>query len=67
MFRVLPGLEYIGNDMNKHLGANAKYQSKKGPSQVTGMEKYGDMVIIGNSNQFVPYCVLHFESGIRKK
>ena len=55
VFKVLPGKEYIGSDCNAHTGPNARFQSRK--VQATG--EYGQILVIDNTEQFVPYCVLH--------
>ena len=54
VFKVLPGKEHTGSD-NAHTGPNARFQSKK--VQATG--EYGQILVIDNTEQFVPYCVLH--------
>ena len=125
MFKVLPGNEYVGREMNLHYGPNAQFQSKKLPAnsgasganfnlaplnpmfnyannvafnnvtlnynvlpQVPPPKKnkkqkrhqpqpqlqaqqpqpqvqnhqnseYGDMLIVADNNQFVPYCIIH--------
>ena len=62
VFKVLNGKEYVGSNHNDHVGQNAKFQSKKVPSSSTIVNKaqgYGDMLIVENNEQFVPYCVLH--------
>ena len=55
VFKVLPGKEYIGSDEHSYTGPNARFQSKK--VQATG--EYGQILVIDNTEQFVPYCVLH--------
>ena len=48
--------------MNQHHGSNAKYQSKKVECHppIEGMEEYGNMLIIANNQQFIPYCQINF-------
>ena len=61
MFKALPGNEYIGGQANLHYGPNARFQSKKLPSHLVDENKKdcGDMVIIADNQQFMPYCVIH--------
>ena len=62
VFKVLNGKEYVGSNYNDHVGPNAKFQSKKVPSSSTianNAQGYGDMLIVENNEQFVPYCVLN--------
>ena len=61
VFKALPGNEYVGSSMDAHCGQNAKFQSKK----LQNLDKsptatgYGDMLIIENNEQFLPYCVIN--------
>ena len=60
MFKALPGNEYVGNSQKEHFdGPKAKFQSKKivGRNGQSKTESYGDMLIIKNSDQFIPYCI----------
>ena len=57
VFKTLPGKEYIGSDMNKHVGENAQFQSKK----VAGAgfdSNHAWIQVIANNEQFVPYCII---------
>ncbi len=58
MFRLLPGREYKGSDKNKHTGSGRQYHSKIVGGDATGS---GQMVIIDDNTQFVPYCVLNLQ------
>jgi len=51
LFRVLPGREFVGKT-NKPAG----YDSKKVGGNLEG---FGDMLIVEDSSQFVPYAVYH--------
>jgi hypothetical protein len=53
LFRVLPGKEFIGQ--NKKWDG---FDSKKVGGNTEG---FGDMLIIENSDQFVPYAIYHFK------
>jgi len=58
MFKLLPGLVYVGPDkFGMHIGSSAKYQSKE--VKAIGGELHGNQIIIANNEQFVPYCVIH--------
>ena len=63
MFKLLPGLSYVGSSHTNHTGQNAKFQSKEvqGPktndNKVTSQSM--NMRIIENNEQFMPYCILH--------
>ena len=63
MFKLLPGLSYVGSSHNNHTGQNAKFQSKEvqGPKTnngtVTGQSM--NMRIIESNEQFMPHCILH--------
>ena len=61
VFKALPGNEYVGPSMDSHYGQNAKFQSKKLQTSDTSPNAsgYGDMLIIANNEQFVPYCVIN--------
>ena len=65
MFKLLPGLSYVGSSLNSHTGQNAKFQSKEVQAQkingkaVAGQSFGGNMRIIENNEQFMPYCILH--------
>jgi hypothetical protein len=65
MFKLLPGLSYVGSSHNSHTGQNAKFQSKEVQAQkingraVAGQSFGGNMRIIENNEQFIPYCILH--------
>ena len=65
MFKLLPGLSYVGSSHNSHTGQNAKFQSKEVLAQksngkaVAGQSFGGNMRIIENNEQFMPYCILH--------
>ena len=54
MFKLLPGLSYVGSSHNNHTGQNAKFQSK----EVQGGQSF-NMRIIENNEQFMPHCILH--------
>ena len=54
MFKLLPGLSYVGSSHNNHTGKNAKFQSK----EVQGGQSF-NMRIIENNEQFLPHCILH--------
>ena len=55
VFKVLTGKENTGPDSKAHTGPNPRFQSRK--VQATG--EYGQILVIDNTEQFVPYCVLH--------
>ena len=56
LFRTLPGHEYVG----KLLQIPKEYQSKKVICGF-GDTNYGDMLIIQNPDQFMPYFVYHLQ------
>ena len=56
MFKLLPGLSYVGSSHNNHTGKNAKFQSKEVQG---GQGVLFNMRIIENNEQFMPYCILH--------
>merc|ERR1719462_227819 len=58
MFKLLLGNVYTGSDHNQHVGSDAKFQSKHVTSGAWG-GGHGNMRIIANNEQFVPYCVIH--------
>ena len=62
LFKVMPGNEYTGNDSNKHVD-NDRYQCRKVVGSVVrnndGKMGYGDILVINDNAQFLPYCVLH--------
>ncbi len=60
MFRALPGNEYVGSDGDRHEGGGptAEFQSKKVRAD---SDDSGEMLIIDNSEQFVPFCVLNIK------
>lgn len=53
LFRVLPGKEFTGHDQTW-----SGFDSKKVGGNVEG---FGDMLIVKDSAQFVPYAVYHFK------
>ena len=57
MFKLLPGLSYVGSSHNNHTGKNAKFQSK----EVQGGQSF-NMRIIENNEQFMPHCILHLSN-----
>jgi small ubiquitin-related modifier len=57
MFKLLPGLSYVGSSHNHHTGKNAKFQSKEVQGPKTG--QLFNMRIIENNEQFMPHCILH--------
>ena len=56
MFKLLPGLSYVGSSHNNHTGKNAKFQSKEVQG---GQGVLFNMRIIENNEQFMPHCILH--------
>ena len=56
LFRTLPGNEFCGKSMN----IPDEYQSKKVICGLGDANNYGDMLIIQNPDQFMPYFVYHF-------
>ena len=66
MFKTIPGRQYVGSEMNQHVGSNAKFHSKKvflnygGYQKSEGLEEYGHMLVIANNEQFLPYCLINF-------
>jgi len=71
VFKAMPGREYTGHELNKHDGTdrNAAHHSKKinfnGSMAVqrpkNNPDEHGDFIIIRNSNQFIPFAILHTE------
>ena len=53
LFRVLPGLEWTGPGDKP-----PSYDSRKIGGNLEG---FGDMLVIEDSSQFVPYAVYHFK------
>ena len=71
MFKLLPGKIYVGQDHNSHVGSEAKFQSKEVKAQNWslgggGTAWNGNMRIIANNEQFVPYCVIHLAQENKK-
>jgi|FrelakmetLWP11LW_1041352.scaffolds.fasta_scaffold663103_1 hypothetical protein len=55
LFRVLPGKEYEGTDRVKPPDCHSK---KVGGNP----EGFGDMLVVEDSRQFVPYAVYHLKN-----